>query len=368
MTLGLYIRLIIYIILAFGILTLVQRPVRKSKHRFVPVLVFLIKALAAVYLALVLIAIDYPLVWKHGYPFGALYLALMADVGKDILCFIIYLFRRKPLSEKRNVIIGIALTLLFSLWNVVNMQVILPNEHVIGSEKLDQTYKLVFLADLHYGSSQSPKTVDRALEEIAELHPDYLLLGGDITDEYTTKEEMEYIYEKIGALDLPTYFIYGNHDRQERGEEMLGEKEYSDEELEAAIAGNGIRILKEEAVEVNEDLVLLGREDPSHPDQRKAVKDLPALPEDRYSIALDHTPYQNDEIRELKADLQLSGHTHAAQYFPVMTIYKLMHLNVYGDYFIGDTHLYVSSGISGWCLPLRSEARCNYEVITLKSE
>ena len=108
--------------------------------------------------------------------------------------------------------------------------------------------------------------------------------------------------------------------------------------------------------------------DPSHPDKRKEVKDLPSFPQDRYLLVVDHTPYQNDEIIELKADLQLSGHTHAAQFFPIMTIYKILGLNVYGDYYIGNTHLYVSSGISGWALPLRSEEHCNFEVVDLMPE
>ena len=75
---------------------------------------------------------------------------------------------------------------------------------------------------------------------------------------------------------------------------------------------------------MNDDLVFVGREDPSHPEERKAVKDLPVLPHECYIISLDHTPYQNDEIRELKADLQFSGHTHAAQFFPIQTVYILI--------------------------------------------
>ena len=70
----------------------------------------------------------------------------------------------------------------------------------------------------------------------------------------------------------------------------------------------------------------------------------------------------------MKADLQLSGHTHAGQLFPLRCVYALIGLNVYGDYTIGDTQLYVTSGITGWYLPLRNEANCSYEVITLQPE
>ncbi|MBR4418361.1 MAG: metallophosphoesterase, partial [Victivallales bacterium] len=95
--------------------------------------------------------------------------------------------------EKLRIILSVALTLLFMIYNILNMQMILPNHHEITSNKLKNEYRFVFFADLHYGSSQSRNTVDKALDEIKELKPDYLLLGGDITDENTTKEEMEYI-------------------------------------------------------------------------------------------------------------------------------------------------------------------------------
>lgn len=139
----------------------------------------------------------------------------------------------------------------------------------------------------------------------------------------------------------------------------------SEKQLEEAIVNHGIQILYENFEMINDDLVLLGREDPSHPKERKAVKDLPVWPKDRYVICMDHTPYQNDEIMKVGADLQLSGHTHAGQLFPLKTLYALAGLNVVGDYHIGDFDLYVSPGVSGWYLPLRNESHCYYEVFEL---
>lgn len=364
MTLALYIKLFIETILVFVLVDLLQKPFHKIEKRFLKVLFFLAKVILTLYLALALIAFDYTIIWKYEYPFAALYLVLMADIFKDIIVFILSLFK-KDLDRKRKLVLGIALTLVFAVYNIVNMETIVPRYHKITSDKLKNEYRLIFFADLHYGSSQSRQIVDKAMDQIKELHPDYLLLGGDLTDENTTKQEMEYLYAKIGSLDIPTFYIYGNHDRQERAVRKYGALKYTEEELERAIKDNGIRILYEDYEEINDDLIILGREDPSHPDKRKAVRDLPKIPEGRYVVSLDHTPYQDEEIKELKADLQLSGHTHAGQFFPVLTIYRLLGLNVLGDYFIGDTHLYVSSGIAGWALPLRSEGHSNFEVFDL---
>ena len=113
---------------------------------------------------------------------------------------------------------------------------------------------------------------------------------------------MEDIFRVFGALNLKTYYIYGNHDRQDRAH-LLGDAHYSEPELEKAITDNGITILYNDWVQVEDDLVFLGMEDPSRPDKRIAISELRPRPENTYVIALEHTPYQNDDIRETKADL-----------------------------------------------------------------
>ncbi len=367
MTTGLYFELIIWTIVAFVLLYLLKTAIRKIRKRYLRILIFVIEVILSLYLGMQLIAFASRIVWNHEYPFAAMYVILISDILSEIVLFAVEMISKKKTDEKYRLIIEVVVTIAFLSYNIINMQTIKANHHEIKSTKLKNEYTLVFFSDLHYGSSQSKQTVDKALDEIKQLSPDYLLLGGDITDENTTKEEMEYIFSKIASLEIPTFYIYGNHDRQERGE-LIGGQKYSEKQLEDAIKTNGIRILYEEFENINDDLVIMGREDPSHPDSRKAVKDLPKTQSSRYFVVLDHTPYQNQEIVELKADLQLSGHTHAAQFFPIMTIYKILGLNVYGDYYIGDTHLYVSPGIGGWYLPLRSEAHCNYEVLKLRPE
>jgi hypothetical protein len=367
MTKQLYVLFLIDTLIAFGLVYLIQIPFRKIKNRIVLGLLFLVKTALTLYLAVQIIAFDSTLIWNNEYIFGALYLAMISDVLKDIVCFIIGLFRKEKISEKLRLIVATVITVLFTAYNIINMATITPAYHEIRSSKLDNEYTLIFFSDLHYGSSQSEETFLKALEQMKNTDADCLLLGGDITDENTTKEEMEFIYEQIGSFDIPVYFIYGNHDRQERGYKVGGQK-FTEKELEETILKNGITILCEDYVRFADDLVILGREDPSHAENRKAVKDLPKLPSDCYVVSVYHNPNQNDEIKELKADLMLSGHTHAGQFFPVQTIYNLIGMNTCGDYYIGDTHLYVSPGIAGWYLPLRSESHCYYEVFTLTPE
>lgn len=343
---------------------LLQLPLRKKNIKAIFALMFVIKFMAAIVVAYCSMAFSNRFVWNLGYLPAALYGVLLSGAITDLVALVLLLFRKKDLKVSAVMAVSLIITAAFMIYGTVNMQTIVPKEHSYTSDKLKGEYKIVFLADLHYGSAQSPKTVEKALNDIREIKPDLILLGGDITDEHTTAEEMRQIYNQLGKLGAPTFFFYGNHDRQNHGD-YLGGAKYTPDELVKAIEGNGIKILKDELQMWGDDLAILGRENDEEGPDRAEVSRLPKLPPDRYVICVDHSPYLEDDIKATGADLQLSGHTHAGQFFPLRYVYRLGVNNIYGDYKLGGTDLYVSSGITGWYFPFRTEAHCNYEVITL---
>ena len=348
----------------FVLLQLADRFYRRKNVVWIYITAFALKMLFAVGLAFCSMALSIPLIWKTGYLSMAISIALFSDAWTDLFALIFRLIRKKAPGGKCMMVISLCLTIAYLTYGTVNMQIIRPKEHTYTSEKLTHEYTFVFLSDLHYGSAQSEQTVDNALAEIAELKPDFVLLGGDITDENTTAEEMQSLYRKLGALPAPVYFIYGNHDRQGKGDYIGGAK-YTPEELTAAIESNGITILQDKTVQIGDDLTLLGREDISAGDSRCKVSALPPISRDSFLLTVDHNPFLEEDILETGADLQLSGHSHAGQFFPLQFIYLLGEKYVYGDYQVGNTNLYVSSGITGWYYPFRTVAHCNYEVVHL---
>ena len=177
---------------------------------------------------------------------------------------------------------------------------------------------------------------------------------------------MEWTYQQLGSLGVPVYYVYGNHDRQDRGD-YIGGKKYAEDELREVIERNDITILEDSVVEIDNDLILVGREDVTRV-ARKAVSQLPAFSGEAYVICVDHSPYNYDDIKELKADLQLSGHTHAGQFFSMQMIYNMAGYIANGEHDVGGNKVYVSPGIGGWYLPYRTEAHCQYEVIDLMNE
>ena len=358
-----YIKWFFWAAAMFALLQAVQIPVRKTNSHLLKLFVWVIKLVLMIALAFALIAFAAPIFWRHGYPFAALYIALLADVLCDPLKAVLYGFRKKT-DQKISLLLSLLSMAAVLIYGTVNMERVVPSRHVYTSGKLKQSYTAVFVSDLHIGSSQSEAVVEKAFNEIRELHPDFILLGGDISDEQSRNDEMKWTYEQLGKMDVPVYYIYGNHDRQPRSAYMYGPT-YSRDELADTITDNGLIILQDELVKIGDDLYLLGREDTSEI-TRKDVNELEKAPEDAYVLVVDHSPYEDGDIIAYGADLQISGHTHAGQFFPLRMIYDMLNYHAYGDYQIGSTKLLVSAGISGWGYPFRNEAHSSYDVIELR--
>ncbi|MBO4388695.1 MAG: metallophosphoesterase [Spirochaetales bacterium] len=364
MTFGLYILWAGCVLCAFCIVNLVQLPLRRGRHPVLTPILMAVKFLLSVIAALMEIALDTWLSWHAGFVLGALHIALFADATADLVLLIPLYRKKQPLGRKLFIIVSLVLTVALALYGTLNMQATArANEHTYTSEKLTKEHTFAFLSDLHVGTAQSPSTIERNLKAIKDSNPDFIVLGGDITDEFTKKEEMQDIYRQLGALGIPVYFVYGNHDRQAHND-LAGGRQYTPEDLEQALEANGIIILKDRWVRISDDLVLLGREDVTV-DTRLEVSQLQSRPEGTYVVSVDHAPFQLQDIIDTKADLQMSGHTHAGQMFPLQAMYNLLGYDALGDFRYGDTTVCVSAGISGWGIPYRTESNCVYELVHL---
>ena len=65
-------------------------------------------------------------------------------------------------------------------------------------------------------------------------------------------------------------------------------------------------------------------------------------------IVLDHQPFNLEESEEQGVDLQLSGHTHNGQMWPLTYITNKIYELSYGYLKKGNTHYIVSSGFGLW--------------------
>ncbi len=70
-------------------------------------------------------------------------------------------------------------------------------------------------------------------------------------------------------------------------------------------------------------------------------------------LLLAHQPKQAVEASELGVDLQLSGHTHGGQMWPLGYLVPLQQPSVTGLDQVGDTVLYTTRGAGAWGPPVR---------------
>ena len=287
-----------------------------------------------------------------------------------------YLIKEKhlnfiPIIHKKGLLAIIIFTIII-LGSVYGMNHIELTEYNLTTDKIDnKSYSILFISDVHYGTVQNTQLVKDSILKMNNLKPDIVLLGGDIVDERTTKDSMQEIFEELGKINSTygTYYIFGNHDRQPYAIDYEnGNRTFTDSDLNQTIEKNKIKILNDNKITINNDIVLVGRSDAEWEDTIDRIDVNEILNESdlsKYIVVLDHQPVEYEENAQEGVDLQLSGHTHGGQVFPYGMIYDLSGRLNYGEYEIKDMKQIVSSGLTGWGWPMRNEAKCEYVLINI---
>ena len=350
-----------------------QIPSRRSGKGVLRVSLFIGKIILLTGTALLIIAGDLKV--NYSYISTACLLAFYIALAGDLAASVIeYVFRRirnikdrhsgrKPCFLLATAVMTVAFSLCYYAYGAWNSGRFIMHEYEVEAEDLVRTHRFVFVSDIHYESSSLDEFTEDLCRSINEADPEFVILGGDITDELTSNEDMYRVYEILSKIDAPTFFIYGNHDRQ-ISSGLTGGRTYTDEELIRAINDAGIVILTDDYVRIADDLVLLGREDISAKQDRILWEDL-YEPYEGALIVADHQPYDDEQLMQEQSALQLSGHTHAGQLFPLQIFYNLLGLPAYGEFDEPGTHLIVSSGAGDWMIRMRTEEQLEFLVITL---
>ena len=127
----------------------------------------------------------------------------------------------------------------------------------------------------------------------------------------------------------------------------------------------GIRMLQDAVLKIDGAFYLAGRNDARSRNRKSIEELLQTAPDDLPVILLDHRPTGLDRVSQSHVDIQLSGHTHQGQLFPINIVVRRQYELSWGYRKIRQTHFFVTSGVQLWGPPVRTAGASEILVINV---
>lgn len=227
-------------------------------------------------------------------------------------------------------------------------------------------FRIALISDLHVGPTVREHYVRRVVARANALAPDVIALTGDIVDGPVPRLARHVAPLAELAPREAVFLVLGNHDCYAGPGPWI-----------AHFGTLGLRVLLNEhevLARAGARLVVGGVVDPAlqrFDPQGVPRPDLAAAPEvgEAFRLLLAHNPRLAPLARDAGFDLQLSGHTHAGQFFPWTLAVRLVHApHVAGLSRLGRMWVYVSAGTGTWGPPVRLGTRPELTLLQLVRE
>ncbi|GAB3303497.1 metallophosphoesterase [Epidermidibacterium keratini] len=309
----------------------------------------------------------------------------LAWVGMTWLAFGLYLFlgllvfwiasgvvalrgrERTPGPRRRLSRIGaltsLAVASAATTWGIIEARSPSVTTWTTASDELPQEFdgiRVALLSDLHTGAVLSDTFIADVVAQTNEQDPDIVVLAGDIgegdPDRYGTQ------LAALADLEAPlgVYAVTGNH------EFVSGEPAgWMDkwEEYGVTVLGNISQPIERDGASIQ----IAGVHDESGEAPYATDHDaaLEATSPDDYILYVAHQPVQAEDVAGRGIDVQVSGHTHGGQFWPMQGLVLLAQprLDGYGD--VGDVPVLTSRGAGSWGPPVRVGAPPEIPILTL---
>ncbi len=229
--------------------------------------------------------------------------------------------------------------------------------------------RIAFVADLHLTATSNKNLFLEMVEKVNAQKPDVIIFGGDVLQNSHTKVKDDYadVFPKLQST-YGTYTILGNH-------------EYYGNDVEENIIyfkNLGLQVLRDQVLTID-GIHFIARDDIRRDytqGERKSLQQFykeNAIKQDEPIIVVDHNPQSIAESVQQKADVQLSAHTHAGQFFPYNLVVKNKFPNGSGYKEIDGLHTVVTSGvgvgfwkiIGPWQMPYRFGTRSEISIVDI---
>jgi len=308
--------------------------------------------------------------WIGSFWFAFMLYFVLSLVLLDILRLLNHFLSIFPASLVNNYdawkfgafIVVIVLTSVIVAAGYINTRILTVKNLEITLDKKSSPLKelrIVSFADIHLTAMNNEKFLSRIIDRTNSLNPDIVLIPGDFVDEKSDWLDSRGIGKSFFRIKSKygTYACTGNH------EYIVGIKDAS-----KFITSHDINLLSDELVMIDSAFYIAGRDDRSKKqftgEPRKPLEELMQGKDENLPVILmDHTPFGLEEAEQNNVDLQLSGHTHHAQMWPLNYITQMIYEKDWGYLKKGNTQYYVTCGVGTWGPPVRTGSRT--EIVNL---
>lgn len=220
-------------------------------------------------------------------------------------------------------------------------------------------FRIAVVSDIHLSPLLGRGFAQKVVDTINSTQPDLIAVVGDLVD--GSVADLGPAAAPLAGLKARhgSYFVTGNHEYFSGAEQWVEEVR----RLGLTPLENARRELPYlDLAGVND---VAGEDEGMGPDFAKALGDRDTS---RAVVLLAHQPVQIHDAVDHGVDLQLSGHTHGGQMWPMNYVAAAANPTLAGLERYGDTQLYVTRGAGAWGPPVRVGAPSDITVVELASK
>jgi predicted MPP superfamily phosphohydrolase len=256
------------------------------------------------------------------------------------------------LKNKRLKVASVLFTIIFGV-SIAVIGTHINNNPVINKYNITipkkssglNSLKIISISDLHLKNLTSSSFLKKLVEKVRLEKPDIIFMPGDIVETYGNTNEVK-LNEFIELLkDIKSangiYAVRGNHDLP--GPNVADKIDFNKR--------LGITMLSDSLIDLENKICIIGLKYRGNNEKKPIDSLLKLRTKDLPVILLDHAPFCLEEDNRNNIDVQLSGHTHNGQIWPLNYITDAVYDIAWGYKKINNTHLFVSCGVQDAILP-----------------
>ncbi len=254
-------------------------------------------------------------------------------------------------------IIYLTIIPLITIYGYIKANKIKIKEHDLFIKNLKEEINIIHFSDVHIGSLRGERLLKDIVSKINSTDADIAILSGDLADGTCPIEVGDFL--PLSDSKIPIIFTPGNHDYYPGLENVIKAAEAANlkvlfnDKLEfkgVSIHGFFVSSVLKPGVDIEN------------------TTDFSMINPNDINIIINHYPVFWKEFKDMGVDIQLSGHTHGGQFYPIRFLIRLMFKYVRGVFKEDDSYLVVSDGVGTYQSTIRWGTDAEILLLRLKKK